>query len=398
MDFIQRGTKQYSRTNFALFAAGLVTFANLYLTQPLLPTFSLEYGIPPATASLSLSVATVTLAISLLFFGSLSEAFGRKQIMSASIITASVLTILFVFVPNFETLLILRALQGFIFAGVPAIAMAYLGEEMEPSQLAFTMGIYISGNSVGGLFGRIVMGTLSDFISWQLTAAFLGFVSLLVSIYFIWALPSSKNFVKQPFKIKSLTKSLLLHLVNPRLVMMFIIAFTLMGSFVTLFNYISYKLLGAPYLLNSTIVGWIFIVYLVGTFSSTWFGSLASKWGQASMLLTGISFIAIGVMLTLFLSLWVKMIGIVIFTFGFFGAHSIASGIVSLHALKDKAQASSLYLFAYYLGSSICGSVGGIFWQNYNWGGIVGFIILLLTVATSSALFYIRTLRKLTVN
>ena len=398
MDFIQRGTKQYTRTNFALFAAGLVTFANLYLTQPLLPILSSEYGISPATASLSLSVATLTLAISLLVFGTLSEAIGRKNIMSASMIAASILTILFLFVPNFETLLLLRFLQGFIFAGVPAIAMAYLGEEMEPSQLAFTMGIYISGNSIGGLFGRILIGSLSDVMSWQLAAAILGVVSLLISLYFIWALPPSKHFTKQPFHFKSLSKTLLLHLTNRKLAMMFIIAFTLMGSFVTLFNYISFKLLGAPYSLSTTIVGSIFIVYLVGTFSSTWFGSLASKWGQASMLFIGISFMMIGVMMTLFLSLWIKIIGIIIFTFGFFGAHSIASGIVSGQAIKDKAQASSLYLFAYYLGSSICGSIGGIYWEHYNWNGIVGFIIILLVIATSSALFYIRAFVKPTVS
>lgn len=153
---IQKGSKDFTKANLALFAAGLCTFANLYITQPLLPVFSDEFGISPATASLSLSIATVILSFSLILFGSLSEAWGRKNIMTVSVIASAVLTLILACSPSFESLLILRAVQGFVLAGVPAIAMAYLGEEMEPSSLGAAMGLYISGNSVGGLVGRIL--------------------------------------------------------------------------------------------------------------------------------------------------------------------------------------------------------------------------------------------------
>jgi len=157
MTHIHKGTKEFTKTNLALFAAGLITFANLYITQPLLPSFSDEFGITPATASLSLSIATVTLAFSLILFGSLSEAWGRKVIMTISIVASSLLTLILAFSPSFESLLILRAVQGFLLAGVPAIAMAYLGEEMDGSSLGIAMELYISGNSICGLAGRIIM-------------------------------------------------------------------------------------------------------------------------------------------------------------------------------------------------------------------------------------------------
>lgn len=381
MDYIQKGTKAFHKANWALFLAGFITFANLYITQPLLPTFAEEFDVSPAVASLSLSVTTFALSISMIIVGSLSEAWGRKSLMTISIFAASVLTLALAFASNFEMILVLRVLQGVAFAGLPAIAMAYLGEEINPSSLGVAMGLYISGNSVGGLSGRVIIGTLTDLYNWQVGMIVLGIISLLISILFVWMLPNSKHFTARPLQIKALTTSLIQHLKDPSMLCLFGISFVLMGSFVTLYNYIGFKLMAPPYNLSATIVGWIFIIYLVGTFSSAWFGSLADRYGRQKMLLLSIAIMLIGAILTLNGLLSLKIIGITIFTFGFFAAHSIASGWVSKRATHDKAQASSLYLFFYYFGSSVGGTVGGLFWMHFGWIGVITMITVFLAVA-----------------
>lgn len=378
MDYIQKGTPVFRKTNLALFAAGFITFANLYITQPILPEFSREFQVSPAVASLSLSLTTLSLAICLVIFGSLSEAWGRKRLMTISIFSASILTLAIAFSPSFEVLLVLRVLQGITFAGLPAIAMAYLGEEVESASLGVAMGLYISGNSVGGLAGRIIMGTMTDLFNWKVGMIFLGLLSIAISIYFVVSLPNSKHFEPRKLQLRALTGSLIAHLKEPSMVILYGIGFTLMASFVSLYNYISFKLLGPPYSLSTTIVGWIFIIYLVGTFSSTWFGSLADRYGRPRVLFVGIILMFASSVLTLNVSLVLKIIGITIFTFGFFGAHSIASGWVSQRAKHDKAQASSLYLFFYYFGSSIGGTLGGVFWSKFGWSGVVGLISFFL--------------------
>lgn len=384
--YIQQGTPAFKKANFALFAAAFITFANLYVTQPLLPVFAEEFDVTPAMASLSLSLTTLSLAFGLLIFGSLSEAWGRKNIMSICIVAASVLTVVIALSPSFELLLALRIVQGVAFAGIPSIAMAYLGEEIEGKSLGIAMGLYISGNTIGGLAGRVLMGTMTDLLSWKAGLVFLGSISLIACIYFVWALPPSKHFQPQPLALKPLFRSLVSHLKDAVLVPLFLIAFFSMGSFVTVFNYLGFKLAAPPYELSLTIIGWIFLVYLVGTFSSAWFGMLADKHGRPVLLIIGMLLMIAGVLVTLPVPIVYQLLGLVIFTFGFFGAHSVASGSVSQQATHDMAQASSLYLFAYYLGSSIGGSAGGVFWSLFGWHGIVGFAVGLLVVSMLLAL------------
>ena len=95
-----------------MFLAGFATFALLYNVQPLLPVFSQEFGISAAQSSLSVSLPTAFLAAGLLIAGSLSEVWGRKPIMVASLIGASVLAVIGAVVPTWGQLLVVRALEG----------------------------------------------------------------------------------------------------------------------------------------------------------------------------------------------------------------------------------------------------------------------------------------------
>ncbi|MBI0578931.1 MFS transporter [Neobacillus cucumis] len=374
MSYIQRGTRTFKMVNLALFAGGFSTFAILWGTQPLLPDISKEFHVSPAMSSLSLSSTTIALSISLLIAGSLSEVFGRKSVMTISLVLSSILALLTAFTPNFHLLLLGRILQGISLAGLPAVAMAYLGEEIEPKSLGMAMGLYISGNSIGGMSGRIISGILTDYFNWHVALIGIGIISLLASVVFIFTLPQSTHFQPQRFAMKPLIHSLFSQFKEPGLIYLFLIGFLLMGSFVSLYNYIGFQLIKPPYSLSQTLVGFIFIVYIVGTFSSTWMGMLADQYGKKRILQLSLLILLIGVFVTLNAHLWVKILGIAIFTFGFFACHSIASGWVGKTATHDKAQAASLYLFFYYAGSSIGGTVSGIFYSDFGWIGVVSMI------------------------
>jgi MFS transporter, YNFM family, putative membrane transport protein len=383
MSFIKRGTKTFRMANLALFAGGFNTFAILWSTQPLLPEIAKEFHISPAVSSLTLSSTTIALAISMLFVGSLSEVFGRKSVMTLSLIASSILAILTALSPNFHFLLIFRIIQGVMLAGLPAVAMAYLGEEIEPSNLGLAMGLYISGNSIGGMGGRIIGGVLTDLFDWKIALVGIGILSLLASLLFWFTLPKSNHFKPRKFEIKKLLKSQFSQFREPGLLYLFGIGFLLLGSFVALYNYIGFQLVAPPYSLSQTIVGFIFVVYIVGTFSSTWMGMLADQHGRSKTLQLSLLILLIGACITLNTNLWLKFIGIGIFTFGFFAGHSIASGWIGKLSTHDKAQASSLYLFFYYAGSSVGGTVSGTFFSAYGWIGVISLIIVFTVLAIS---------------
>ena len=378
------GTNPFRRAVAALFVGGTLTFAILHCTQPLMPIFSERFGVSPATASLSMSAATATLAVSLLVAAALPGS--RKVIMTVSLFGTAFLTLLLALSPGFGSLLAVRALQGMVLAGLPSVAMAYVGEEFRPEGLGVAMGLYVSGTSFGGMAGRISSGVLADAFSWRVAVGTVGVVAILGAVLFWIALPppsnSSPRATAKQGSGEGPFKPLLRPLRDPGLVCVFALGFLLLGSFMILFNYVGYLLLGPPYGLSQAAVGMLFSTYLAGTFSSAWMGRLADRHGRPKVLGAGVAIMLLGASLTLLGNLWAILSGIVAFVFGFFGAHSVASGLVGERADKDsKAQASSLYLLSYYAGASVVGTAGGLLWDPYGWTGVVISIIALLVLA-----------------
>ncbi|SCC51417.1 MFS transporter [Kosakonia oryziphila] len=379
--FIKRGTPQFMRVTLALFSAGLATFALLYCVQPILPVLSHEFGVSPASSSISLSISTAMLAIGLLFTGPLSDAIGRKKVMVAALMLASCCTLLSTMMTSWHGILVMRALLGLSLSGVAAVGMTYLSEEIHPSFVAFSMGLYISGNSIGGMSGRLISGVFTDLFNWRIAVAVIGCFALASALMFWKILPESRHFRPTSLRPKNLLINLHLHLRDKGLPLLFLEGFLLMGSFVTLFNYIGYRLMLSPWSLSQTVVGLLSLAYLTGTWSSPRAGAMTSKYGRGPVMIGSSAIMLFGLLLTLFSSLWLIFPGMLLFTTGFFAAHSVASSWIGPRARRAKGQASSLYLFCYYLGSSVAGTLGGVFWHSFGWNGVGGFIALMLLIA-----------------
>ncbi|KRP64628.1 MFS transporter, YNFM family, putative membrane transport protein [Pseudomonas orientalis] len=384
--YIEKGTPMFMRTVLALFSGGFATFALLYCVQPMMPALSHEFSINAAQSSLILSVATAMLAFGLLITGPISDRLGRKPVMVAALFCAALATIASGLMPSWEGILLMRALVGLSLSGLAAVAMTYLSEEIHPQHIGLAMGLYIGGNAIGGMSGRLIIGVLIDFVSWHTAMLIIGALALIAATVFWKILPESRNFRASSLKPRNLLDGFVMHFKDAGLPWLFLEAFLLMGAFVTLFNYIGYRLLADPYDLSQAVVGLLSLVYLSGIYSSAKIGSLADRLGRRRVLWGTIVLMLAGMSLTLFTPLWLVVPGMLIFTFGFFGAHSVASSWIGRRAVRAKGQASSLYLFCYYAGSSIAGTAGGFFWHFGGWSGIGGFIVALLIGALLVAL------------
>lgn len=384
--YIEKGTRAFLRTLLAMCCGGFATFALLYCVQPMMPMLSQQFALSAAQSSLILSVSTITMAVGLLITGPLSDALGRKPVMVVSLLAAALFTIGSALMPTWEGVLLMRALVGLALSGLAAVAMSYLSEEIDPLHLGLTMGVYIGGNAIGGMSGRLLSGVLVDYMSWHAVLGTLGGLGVLAGLLFWRLLPVSRNFRPRSLRPRSLVQGYTLQFRDAGLPWLFLLGFLLMGSFVTLFNYIGYRLIEAPFRLDQTSIGLLSVVYLSGIFSSAQIGALADKLGRRKVLWAVIGLMLGGLALTIADNLAAVLVGMLLFTFGFFGSHSVASSWIGRRATQAKGQASSLYLFCYYVGSSVAGTLGGVFWQAAGWDGLGLFIGSLLLVALAVAL------------
>jgi len=382
---IEQGTPAFRRTAVALFLAGFSTFGLLYTVQPLLPEFSRHFGISAANSALALSLSTGLLAVMMLLAGLVSDRVGRRNVMITALLASTVLSAASALVSDWSTLLVLRALLGVALSGVPAVAMTYLVEEMDSRALGLAMGLYIGGNAVGGMSGRLIAGIVADHWGWRWGIGAVSLIAVLSTMLLWMQLPPSRHFQSRGGGLRQLPPRWRSLFADAGLPWLFATAFVLMGVFVTLYNYLGYHLLAPPYRLSQTVVGLIFSVYLVGTFSSAWMGQQAIRHGRGRVLSICYALIVSGIVLLAMPWLWSMAIGIALVTFGFFGGHSVASSWVGSRAGSMRAEASALYLFAYYLGSSVLGAVGGLAYTAWDWLGVCLFTGMLTLVGAGIA-------------
>lgn len=365
------GASGYRRMSFALFAAGLATFALLYSTQALLPAISAEFGATASAASWTVSAATGALALLVLPLSALSERLGRRTMMTWSLAVAVIVGLLVPFAPNLEWLIALRAVQGAALAGLPASAMAFLAEEVRPKALVAAIGLFVAGNSIGGMSGRIVTGWASQMWGWRAGLLAVGLMAVVCAVVFRSLLPKARHFTPGSLHPKALAKTVRGHLADPLLMRLYAIGALFMTVFGAVYTVIGYRLVEAPFSLPQGVVGSIFLVYLVGTVSSAAAGKLVGRLGRRGALYLAVGTTAAGLLLSLADALAAVLLGLVLITAGFFAGHAVASSSVSRTAKTGRAQASALYQSAYYLGSSAGGTLGAIAFHAGGWAGTV---------------------------
>ncbi|MEU1433543.1 MFS transporter [Streptomyces sp. NPDC005786] len=392
-DRLEPGHPGYRRMSFALFAAGVATFALLYSTQALLPAVSASFGATAGQASWTVSAATGALALCVLPLSALSERFGRRQMMTASLVVAVTVGLFVPFAPSLGWLIALRAVQGAALAGLPASAMAYLAEEVRPKALVAAIGLFVAGNSIGGMSGRILTGWVAQAWGWRAALGAVGLLAVACAVVFHFMIPRARNFTPGSLNPKALAKTVAGHLSDPLLRRLYAIGALFMTVFGAVYTVIGFRLAEAPFSLPQGVVGSIFLVYLVGTVSSAAAGRLVGRLGRRGALYLAVSTTAAGLLLSLADQLAAVLLGLVLITAGFFAGHAVASSSVSRTATTGRAQASALYQSAYYLGSSAGGTLGAVAFHAGGWAGTVTLGLVAVLGVVSITLYGTRAAR-----
>ncbi|WP_420158001.1 MFS transporter [Nocardiopsis sp. CNT-189] len=382
------GSSGYRRVVVAMTAAGIATFAQLYAVQAVLPGMAGEFRAPASAVALTVSFATAGLAGCVLVWSGAADRFGRVRVMTAALVLSTLLGLAAPFAPDIASLLVLRALQGAALGGVPAVAMAYLAEEIAPSHLGRVAGVYIAGNTVGGMSGRLVAGAVADLGGWRWGVAADSLLGLAALLVFLVAVPPARGFVRRPRRRGTgdrgagMAARLAGALRDPGMIALYLQALLLMGAFVTVYNYLGFRMAGEPFGLSPTLVAFLFVAYLAGTASSAGTGRAIERFGRHPVLACSVIAMAAGAALLAVPAFTAVAAGLLLLTFFFFAAHTTAAAWVGHRAAPAaRAQASALYTLCYYLGSSAFGWLGGLLYDHWGWNAVVGYVLALCACA-----------------
>ncbi|GAA4691844.1 MFS transporter [Nocardioides nanhaiensis] len=382
------GSAAYRRVVAALFLAGLATFALLYSTQALLPQLARDFGVTEGASTLTVSLTTIALACTLLLVGPLSDVVGRTRLVHLSLGLAAAIGLLCAVAPTFTTLLVLRALLGVALAGLPAVATAYLREELHPGTQARAAGLYIGGTALGGMAGRLVTAGAADLAGWRWALATTGLLALACAVAVRLLLPPSRGFVPAPAGVRPAVRMTARALADPALLSLYAIGALSMGALVASLNTVGFRLEAPPFGLGLGAASLVFLVYPLGSISSALAGRAADAVGRHVVPPVAALVAVAGVVVTLAARLDAVVLGLALLVIGFFAVHGTASGWVPVRAQEagvSAGQAASLYLVAYYAGASVFGSLAGLVWSAAGWGGVVAMAAALMTLSGALA-------------
>ena len=372
------------RLNVAMLFAALAAFGMLYSTQALLPAIGASFGVGPTAASLTVSASTGALALAILPLSSAAESLGRVRVMRTGLLLACLCTFVAAAAPVFALLLVARALVGVALAAVVAVAVAHLGDEVRPAELGTAIGVYVAGNTLGGISGRLIPGLVEESTSWRVGTALLGAAALVATVVFIRRVPPARRRLPAASRPVEHVRAVRALLGDQGLVRLCLLAFLLMGGFVACYNFLTFRLEEAPLGLSTTVTSMLFLAYLAGTVSSPLAGRLSDRFGRRRLALSGIGTSLAGLALTLPDQIVCITLGLLVFTAGFFATHSVASSWVSSRAAGSRGQAAAMYLLCYYLGSSAFGALIGLAYQYDGWTTAAAGIAVLFVLGAIS--------------
>jgi len=363
----ERGSVRFRRIKNSIFLSGLSVFAQLYLFQPVLPLLCKEFGVTPAQSSWAVSASTMGMAMGLFIFSFKADAVPRKHLMGFAMLGSAVLTLLSVFIHNFHLLIAVNFLKGAILSGVTAVALAYLSEEVASASIGLAISLYLSGNAIGGMAGRIVVMLIAGWADWRWAAGCIGTSSLILGLFFIKRLPASKHFVALPVNVGQKWQQMGSFFRQRVMVLVYFAASLLMGAFVSIYNYTGFRLEGPPFSLPHYVIAGIFLMYTVGVLGTMVAGRLSDRIPPAKLIRAFIPVMGAGLLPMLIPELISTAGGLGVFTFSFFATHTLASRLISQEAKEGKSTATSLYWLFYYAGSSFIGTATGVVLTGWGW-------------------------------
>jgi len=139
------------------------------------------------------------------------------------------------------------------------------------------------------------------------------------------------------------------------------------GALVTVYNFLGFRLLRSPFDLPASIVGLVFVVYLPVRSPRPLPRAVVDRFGRQRLVWPAAAVMLAGVLLLRPDDLVTVVIGLIVLTSGFFAVHSHGQQLGRRPVGRAAGAGLGRLLCAFYLGSSVGGSLGGLAFGAGGW-------------------------------
>lgn len=357
------------KERLALYAGTVAAYSDMYVTQPILPLLSRQFGVGAARAGLTVSAVVLAIAAASTLYGPLSDAIGRRRVMAGATALLAVATLACAFAPSFGALVAMRAVQGALVPGMTAVSVAYAGDRFRERDLPAVVGGIIGASVVGGLVGRVLAGAVAARFGWP--AAFVTFAAVTAVAAVLLARGLVEPAARERRRLGDAWAGMVGHLRDPRLAGAYLVGGALFFGWIGIFTYLPYHLSAPPYALSTAAISSVYVVYAAGVLSSHVAGRLSGRVPPRRLIAIGLVVEAAGMAALLLRPLPLVVVGLVVMVLGTFTAQAIAPAFVNVTATTAKGGASALYLTSYYVGGTLGSTLPGLALQAAGWPGVV---------------------------
>lgn len=366
--------------SICVFLSGFSCFAQLYYFQPLLPDLAHDFSLSASHSSFAVSFSTLGMVFGLFTMMFIADRIPRKRLIGTGLLASSIFSISASFSPTFFPLILLSAAKGFLLSGATSVSMAYISEEVSPQNKSRIMGLYIAGNALGGMGGRVISSWIGAEYSWRIASGSIGVICALFAALFMIFSPRSLNFIPRKESFKSLITDNIHLIMSKDLIPFYLTGGLILGVFVSLYNYMGFYLIKEPFNFSPYYIHYIYLMYIFGVFGSIATAGLSQRFSHFTLLKAMLLISAAGILLLYFTNFWIVTIGLAAFTFNFFVVHVLCNRIVSEYNVAKRSVTISIYLLAYYLGSSLLGSGTGVILDLWGWQYFLAGLIAILLI------------------
>lgn len=363
----------------AVAMAGFAAFVNLYSPQALLPKLAGEFHVGPGEIASLMTASTAAIALSAPFTGVLADIVGRKRLIVAAMFAIAVPTIIMTFAATVPQLVFWRFVQGLLVPPIFTVTVAYIGDEWPPRNVARVAGLYVTGSAIGGFSGRFIPGILTDAIGWRSAIQVVALITLVAAVIVTLMLPRERQFVRSGGLVMSFAQ-MFRHFRDRRLVATFAIGFGVLFNFIATFTYVSFHLAGPPYFFSPTLLGMLFLTYLVSSPLLPWTGRAIALFGRRRLVLGTIVVWIVGALLLLAPPVAIIIAGLTLCAVCGMLCQTISTGYVTLTAKEGRSSAVGLYASTFYVGGSAGAFLTGLAWSTAGWSGCVAVIVAMQVI------------------